>query len=146
MKPAVLAAMVLLLAPVAAAAADALKISQIEQDIRLLQQQLREQARQIDLLQARLATAAAQPEAASPARPPAAPSQAWLDAAKWARVQAGMSELEVLTLLGPPTSMRADDEGRVLLYAMEIGASGFLAGSVMLRDRSVVQVENPQLR
>jgi hypothetical protein len=29
---------------------------------------------------------------------------------------------------------------------MEIGASGFLGGSVTLRDRSVLQVQLPQLR
>jgi hypothetical protein len=42
--------------------------------------------------------------------------------------------------------MRANDGEHVLLYAMEIGASGFLGGSVTQRDRSVRQVQTPQLR
>jgi hypothetical protein len=57
-----------------------------------------------------------------------------------------MSELEVIGLLGPPTSMRTTDSGRVLLYAMEIGASGFLSGRVTLRDRVVQEVQSPVLR
>lgn len=145
MRQAVLAAMVLL-APMVAGAADALKITQIEQDIRLLQQQMQEQSRQIELLRARLAPSAALPESRGPPRPSSVQTEAWIDASKWALVQPGMSEFEVITILGPPTSMRAADDERVLLYAVEIGASGFLGGSVTLRDRSVVQVQEPVLR
>ena len=57
-----------------------------------------------------------------------------------------MGELEVINILGPPTSMRQEGEARVLLYAMEIGAAGFLGGSVELRDRKVSEVNPPTLR
>ena len=57
-----------------------------------------------------------------------------------------MSELEVIDLLGAPTSMRAEGDARVLLYALEIGASGFLGGSVTLRDRTVAEVRPPTLQ
>ena len=59
-----------------------------------------------------------------------------------------MVELEVISLLGPPTSLRgaADSPSRTLMYAMEIGSSGFLSGSVQLRDRAVVEVSPPVLR
>ncbi len=57
-----------------------------------------------------------------------------------------MSELEVITVLGAPTSMRAEGTDRVLLYAMEVGMSGFLAGSVTLRERVVAEVQTPMLR
>ena len=57
-----------------------------------------------------------------------------------------MSELEVIGALGPPTSMREEGGTRVLLYAMEIGASGFLGGSVKLRERAVVEVAQPTLQ
>ena len=80
------------------------------------------------------------------ASPPAATSDEWIDAAKWARVKPGMSELEAITLLGPPTSMREENGARVLYYALEIGASGFLGGSVTLRDRVVSEVRTPQLQ
>jgi hypothetical protein len=42
--------------------------------------------------------------------------------------------------------MRQDGETRVLLYAMEIGSTGFLGGSVELRDRKVSAVLKPVLR
>ena len=71
---------------------------------------------------------------------------AWVDGSKWQRIKTGMTELEVIGLLGPPTSMRAKDSDRVLLYAMEIGSSGFLSGSVRLRDRVVLEVQAPALR
>jgi hypothetical protein len=145
MRSAVLTAL-LLCTPIAAGAADALKISQIEQDILRLQQQIQDQARQIEALRLRLAQPPSLPEAREPAKTPPVQSGIWLDASRWARVKPGMSELEVITLLGPPTSMRSNGDDRVLLYAIEIGASGFLGGSVTLRERQVLQVQNPQLR
>jgi hypothetical protein len=57
-----------------------------------------------------------------------------------------MSELEVLEILGPPTSMRGEAGERVLLYALEIGNAGFLAGNVTLRDRVVSTIETPRLK
>ena len=81
--------------------------------------------------------------AASPAH---ADPQRWIDGAKWRRLQPGMSELEVIELLGAPTSMREEGGARVLLYALEIGTSGFLGGSVTLRDRVVSEVRQPALQ
>ena len=57
-----------------------------------------------------------------------------------------MGELEVIQLLGPPTSMRDENGARVLFYAMEIGPSGFLSGSVVVRDRTVAEVRKPELQ
>jgi hypothetical protein len=44
--------------------------------------------------------------------------------------------------------MRVADDGRrrTLFYALEIGASGYLAGNVVLEDGRVVSVESPRLR
>ena len=50
-----------------------------------------------------------------------------------------MSEFEVITALGPPSSVRDADGSRVLLYALEIGGGAFLGGSVTLRERAVGQ-------
>ncbi|HJY42319.1 MAG TPA: hypothetical protein VJ303_13810, partial [Steroidobacteraceae bacterium] len=68
------------------------------------------------------------------------------EATRWERIRAGMSELEVIGVLGAPTSMRQDGDTRVLLYAMEIGASGFLGGSVEFRDRAVTAINKPVLK
>jgi hypothetical protein len=145
MRRAALAAVVLW-APLAAGAADALQIAQIEQDIRRLQLQMQEQARQIEALRARLVQPNVLPDARQSSPSSSTPSTTWIDASKWMQVMPGMSELEVIALLGPPTSMRSEGAQRVLLYAMEIGAAGFLGGSVTLRERSVVEVQVPQLK
>ncbi len=73
-------------------------------------------------------------------------SDQWIDAARWRQVRPGMNELEVIGLLGPPSSMRTEGEARVLLYALEIGSSGFLGGSVVLHDRAVAEVRPPTLQ
>jgi hypothetical protein len=42
--------------------------------------------------------------------------------------------------------MRDENGGRVLLYALEIGGSGFLGGSVEFRDRAVIAINRPALK
>lgn len=129
-------------------AADELRVSQLEQDVRDLQRQVQALSRQISAppTGAPIAAGASRVrEAARAARESAAPP-VWIDATKWQRVQPGMSELDVLAILGPPTSMRMEGETRMLLYALEIGASGFLRGSISMRDRSVLSVQKPYLQ
>jgi len=126
-------------------AADDLKVSQLEQDVRDLQRQVQALSRQIEMQ--RLQPAPAGDAARSQASPPvSATTPAWVDAAKWSKLQPGMSELEVVTLLGAPTSMRAETGQRTLMYALEIGSSGFLSGSITLRDGQVVSIRKPSLQ
>jgi hypothetical protein len=101
-------------------------------------------SRQVDQLATRPDRLAPRSPGTTARTPP--PPVAWVDAAKWRRVRPGMSELEVVELLGVPTSMREESGARVLLYAMEVGTSGFLGGSVTLRQRAVVEVRSPELR
>lgn len=136
---------VLLGGPVMGMAADDLKISQLEQDLRNLQREVSRQSQQIEELRSQRTQSG--DRLTVPPSPPRAPATgSWLDASRWKQVKAGMSELEVIGLLGAPTSMRVVDEERVLLYAMEIGASGFLSGNVTLRDRLVTSVKMPVLQ
>lgn len=138
--------MVLAGAPLVAAAADDYKTSQLEQAVRNLQRQVDEHGRQLDELRRRL-SATPPPASLPPARAPAvAVADSWVDAAKWRQLKNGMTELEVLGILGAPTSMRVEGSERVLLYAIEIGTSGFLGGSVTLRDRVVTAIEKPLLK
>ena len=141
-------ALIVLLAPSASIAADDLKVSQLEQDVRDLQRQVRAQSQQIDELRMQLGRPATQPGTSPSAASVASTAsvRTWVDASRWQRLKTGMSELEVIALLGAPTSMRMKDNDRVLLYAMEIGSSGFLSGSVTLRGRVVVEVQVPALR
>lgn len=131
----------------AQAAEDPFRVIKLEQDVRNLERQVQTLQRQLDEIRGQLGRAADRAARPSAAQEPAAPgSQAWLNAASWDRVRTGMSELEVLSLLGPPTTMRQEEQTRILLYAMEIGSSGFLSGSVSLRDRAVTEVSRPVLK
>jgi hypothetical protein len=136
----------LLLLPMLASAADEGRFSFLEQEVRNLQRQVQVLTRQLDELRSRpdrLASTAApgaDPETSGTGLPQ------WVDAQRWQRVRRGMSELEVISSLGRPNSVREEGDARVLFYAMEIGSSRFLAGSVKLRQRAVVEVLVPTLQ
>src|SRR5690242_6452317 len=123
--------LLLVVAAFSAHAADDPRVTFLEQEVRNLHRQVDQLSRQVD----RLATRPDRPRGAGAAtsRPAPADSTRWVDAALWKRIRPGMSEFDVIGTLGPPTSMRDADGARVLLYALEIGASGFLGGSVVLR-------------
>ena len=116
-------------------AADDFKVIKLEQDVRNLEGQVRELTREVDELRAAMSRADGRsaPHRSAPASQPT--SSTWLSAESWNRVRTGMSELEVINVLGLPASMRTEGETRVLLYAMEIAPNGFLSGSVTLKER-----------
>jgi hypothetical protein len=140
-----------------AIAQDNLHLSRLEQEVRQLQREVSMLSQLVNQLRAQMDRPAipAQPPplaplpgtaGATPPPPAVAANTQWLNAQRWQRLRSGMSELEVIGELGPPTSMRGQDNERVLHYALEIGSSGFLAGSVTLRERAVVAIEKPMLR
>jgi hypothetical protein len=141
--------LVLMMLPLSASAADEARFSFLEQEIRTLQRQVQVLTRQLDELRNRPSRPELQrsrPVAPKSGAAPADELPRWVDAARWRNLRSGMSELEVIELLGPPSSMREEGGARLLLYAMEIGSSGFLGGSVKLRGREVVEVANPTLQ
>jgi hypothetical protein len=126
---------------------DTYRLMKVEQDVRNLERQVQTLTRELDQVRQQQSRAGDRiPSARSSSAPAGASSTAWLEATRWERIRAGMSELEVIGVLGAPTSMRQDGDTRVLLYAMEIGASGFLGGSVEFRDRAVTAVNKPALK
>lgn len=147
--------LMLLAAPLSAFGQDSHQIARLEQDVRQLQREVQILSQLVNQLRVQAgraqspATTAPPPLGGSRAAPPPSPVASdarWLNAARWRNLRTGMSELEVIAELGPPTSIRGEDPERVLLYALEIASSGFLAGSVTLRDRAVVAIEMPILK
>ena len=140
-----IASLALALLPLTSWAADDHRVRFLEQEVRNLQRQVQALTRQVEMLTTRPSRLEGRSSPiADGASAPA--NDTWLDAGKWQALKPGMSELEVIEALGPPTSMREEDGSRMLFYAMEIGASGFLGGSVTLRDRVVASVRPPQLQ
>jgi hypothetical protein len=123
------------------------RVMKLEQDVRNLERQVQTLTRQLDELKQQSLRAG--DHGALGTRSSTAPttsSTAWIEAARWDRVRAGMTELEVINILGPPTSLRQEGDARVLLYAMEIGSSNFLGGSVEFRDQAVSAINKPTLK
>ena len=140
------AAALLILTCLPAAAADDFKVIKLEQDMRNVERQIQDLARQVNDLQQRISHSGDR-QISAPATQ-AAPSSQWLNAANWKRVRPGMSELEVIEILGPPASVRgsAAESARTLMYAMELGSSAFLAGSITFEAHKVVGIQPPTLR
>lgn len=137
----------LLLAAAQFAVADDFKVIKLEQDVRSLEQQVRELSRQVAELQRRSGRPGDQSTSMDRQAPVVTGTSLWLDARNWDRIRIGMSELQVIEILGPPTSLRGDDAtSRTLLYALEIGTANFLGGQVKLEERRVTQVEKPTLK
>jgi len=126
-------------------AADEQRISFLESEVRNLQRQVMALSRQLDEIRTRPDRPTAQAPAAAGVAPTPNSDQ-WIDAARWRQVHRGMNELDVIGLLGPPTSMRNEGDARVLLYALEVGSSGFLGGSITIRDHTVAEVRQPTLQ
>lgn len=129
------------------ASADEVRERQLELDLAQLRRELLAQTRRIDELE-RLVRFDSPPRTS--ARGAKAPEVVprWLVAGNWNRVKPAMTELEVIAILGTPSSVRAgaDASTRTLLYALEIGTGAFLAGSVEIGANGVTAVSKPALR
>lgn len=140
-------AMLMVLAAGLASAADDYKVIKLEQDVRRLEQQVRDLSREIAELR-RQTGGPRFPAPREQEQPAPSTSASWLQARNWQRLRVGMTELEVIYVLGPPTSTRVPGDGtaRILFYALEIDTGSFLGGSVELRDRRVVEINTPVLK
>ncbi|MGQ0833619.1 MAG: hypothetical protein ACT4O5_01640 [Gammaproteobacteria bacterium] len=146
----ILIACVLWSAGSAAVDAEDVRVEQLRQDVAELNRVVREQARKIESLEREIARLKS---AATPGRPRSAKDGAdvgelaWVSSGPWRKLRPGMSESEVIALLGPPTAVRGDGEAsKTLLYTLELEGTGFLSGSVELGSGQVREVREPQLR
>ncbi len=134
-----------------ALADDAARISRLETEIQQLRSQIDEQNRRIQRLEAELArgsgaqAAAPRPRPRSPDSKAAAPAtgpQPWHTAPAWGRIKPGMTEQEVIAILGPPTA--ADSIGALKsLFYRDVPGRADLHGHVNLKDGRVVAVNQP---
>jgi len=67
----------------------------------------------------------------------------WSRESSWKKIRIGMTEDEVLKLLGPPDSTREIGFTRRLIYKGEVPGRGFLKGVVKLSDGAVSDLDLP---
>ena len=130
---------------------DAARISFLESEIQRLRNQLDEQNRRIERLEAALAqrgvTVPGRPaerraETTAAAKKAAGPLP-WHTPANWERVVRGMTQAEVTKVLGEPTTVQAVDNYKTLFYSGVTPEGRTLNGLVNLRDEHVVAVKKP---
>jgi hypothetical protein len=139
----------LLLAASQFAVGDDFKVIKLEQDVRNLERQVRELSRQVAELQRSPGRSDDQLISPTDRQAPVVTSTShWLEAKNWERIQIGMSEQQVINILGPPTSLRSGNDAstQTMFYALEISPTSFLGGQVNLEDRRVTRIEKPTLK
>ena len=71
-------------------------------------------------------------------------STPWHSETYWRRIKDGMSESQVIKILGKPTDVKGHAVSlRTLFYRGEVRGSGFVSGNVWLSDDRVWQVNTP---
>ena len=115
-----------------------------------LQREVAAQSERIARLEAevaRLVAALGSPPASQPtgARSVPAPRSAWMTATAWDRIRRGMSERQVISILGPPTSREVNViDAVILFYRGEVVGSGFVSGNVYVTDEDrVLSINTP---
>jgi hypothetical protein len=137
-----------------AVADDAARISRLETEIQQLRAQLDEQNRRIQRLEAELERRAGVSQPRSELEPspradgrqantpvPSGP-QPWHTAPAWERIHPGMSEAEVVAVLGAPTVAESVGVLKSLFYRGLAGRAE-LSGHVNLKEGRVVAVSKP---
>jgi hypothetical protein len=128
-------------------AAEDFRVMKLEQDVRTLEREVQTLERLVRELQQKARHNDPTYEVDT-AQPPAEESeQKWLQSSAWNRIKLGMTELDVIGILGKPTALRPDpSDRRALLYTLEIGTTSFLTGSVAFENGKAVEVQKPTLR
>ncbi len=73
--------------------------------------------------------------------PPTTPP--WYHAGNWDQIKSGMSESQVVAILGPPTSVDSSIDQRTLFYSPDPNSTSTLSGSVTLVDDRVTAMTPP---
>jgi hypothetical protein len=109
---------------------DDMRVRQLENEIMRLQRELDAQSRRIETLE-RSARMGSPAKPGVPVSRATDSSPAWLVTANWDRIRPGMKELDVIALLGRPTSL---------------GPNAVLAGNVRLGAAGVAEINRPVLK
>jgi hypothetical protein len=135
-----------LVVPLPAFAQDDLRLRQLENEVLRLQREIDAQNMRIERMESGNRLSASAPSVVVSPRA-ADSSPAWLVSTNWDKLRTGMKELEVIALLGRPTSVRTDDaRSHTMFYALELGPNAFLTGNVRFGDAGVAEINRPALR
>ena len=132
------------LAPFASAQARAhdSRMDQLEKETAQLKATVAEQGRRINELEQTLKTLQAVLTPTPKPIPP--PTPQWQEPSNWTMIRPGMSEAQVVQILGPPTNVEAAIDVRTLLYETGSSSTRSLKGSVTLTADRVTAAQPPK--
>ena len=149
----ILAATTMAFLPVASSADDSARINRLETEIQQLRTQIDVALRRIQQLEEEIERKNG--EALVGATPPKLPDQAptpaplkagnfpWHSPEPWTRIRPGMTQAEVVAILGEPTQVESMESYKTLFYRGSVAGTGSPNGLVNLRDDKVVAVKKP---
>lgn len=148
-------ACILAMGAVPARADDGARINNLESELQRLRTQVAEQNRRIQRLEARLEQlggaripdpdALARSDSAAEDKVHPTGPQPWHTSRTWEKVAVGMSQAEVIAILGDPTAVEAVDNYKTLFYS-DGAAGGDISGHINLKDDLVVAIKMPASR
>lgn len=105
------------------------RVRQLEQEVKLIKSTVADQGRRIEMLERELRGKSSVTESgastATQSRTPSSTAYPWHDRNSWGRVKNGMSEAQVMSILGHPTSVEAmGGIFKTLFYRGEVAGSG----------------------
>lgn len=117
------------------------RVEKLTMEVEDLKRTLADQEKRIAQLEStvKMLQAAANPLPA----PIPSPTPAWKASSNWVQVKPGMSEAQVESLLGPPTSVSSVEDSRTLYYQPGASSTSTLNGSVTLKDDRVIAMTPP---
>ena len=140
-KPLRGAALLFLMCGTAAAQTRDPRVDELTKETAQLKQRITDQEARIAELEK--AVKFLQAAAAPVPTPIPSPTPPWHRPANWNLIKTGMSEAEVVSVLGPPTSVDSSIDQRILLYAPDSKSTSTLKGSVTLIDDRVSAMTPP---
>ncbi len=109
-------------------------LRQLKQEVDMLKRTVLEQSRRIEVLERELQgnpSVIFPPAANSTATPRMlSAEQPWHDGSTWGRVKNGMSEAQVISILGRPTSVESVGGFKTLFYRGEVNGSGSVSRNI----------------
>jgi outer membrane protein assembly factor BamE (lipoprotein component of BamABCDE complex) len=118
------------------------RVDQLTTETAQLRRIIADQERRIAALEKTVKALQAATASPVPKRIPS-PTPEWRVAANWAHIKKGMSEAQVVDLLGPPTRVISVVDTRTLYYQPDAKTGGTPNGSVTLMDDRVTALAPP---
>ena len=129
------------LAGIAAAQSRDPRVDELKKETAQLKSVLADQERRIAELEKIVKALQA---GANPAPTPIpSPTPPWHQASNWNQIKKGMSEAQVVEILGPPTRVDSSIDVRTLVYQPDSHSTTTLNGSVTLTDDRVTATKPP---